>query len=458
MLRRHTPRTRLRTRARARHTAHTQVVGRSGSTVPLEDGSKLSLTLAPTPRWPDLMLVHHSASKLLFSSKLFSAHVLPTLVSQDDTAFDTGGWAKYSGDWRFFFECMLAPTASQAAAVFKNLELVAVPKPLQQLLSSTLPSGGLLGKLMSNFADLLGSSSPTAAASPSAVTAAAAAAAANDAPATSGGSVTRYEVCAICPRHGPVVQGSITQLVGDYRNWIAEQIKLAAAANVAVLYASAYGNTAALAQAISRGVTKGGVGVNTLNLEVSTLDEVSAAIRGASGFIIGSPTLGGHMPTQVQVALGAVVREMAAKNLPCGVFGSFGWSGEAVDEMEAKLRDSGFKFAFDAIRVKFKPTAKDLLTCEESGRNLALQVKRRQKSRESSASAAAKVAVASGSQLAMGRVIGSLCVVTAKYEDATSAMLASWVSQASFNPPGGCVRHKRLAACALACPSACRAC
>ncbi len=36
---------------------------------------------------------------------------------------------------------------------------------------------------------------------------------------------------------------------------------------------------------------------------------------------------------------------------------------------------------------------------------------------------------ASGPQLAMGRVVGSLCVVTAKDEDASSAMLASWVSQ-----------------------------
>jgi flavorubredoxin len=49
--------------------------------------------------------------------------------------------------------------------------------------------------------------------------------------------------------------------------------------------------------------------------------------------------------------------------MPCGVFGSFGWSGEAVDEMEQKLKDAGFGFAFDPIRVKFRPTAKDLQVC-----------------------------------------------------------------------------------------------
>lgn len=42
------------------------------------------------------------------------------------------------------------------------------------------------------------------------------------------------------------------------REWTQEQIAAAERGVVAVLYASAYGNTAALAQAISRGVTKAG--------------------------------------------------------------------------------------------------------------------------------------------------------------------------------------------------------
>ncbi len=42
-----------------------------------------------------------------------------------------------------------------------------------------------------------------------------------------------------------------------------------------------------------------GVGINTLNLETMALDDVSKAITESAGFCIGSPTLGGHMPTQV---------------------------------------------------------------------------------------------------------------------------------------------------------------
>lgn len=54
-----------------------------------------------------------------------------------------------------------------------------------------------------------------------------------------------------------------------------------------------------MAQAISRGITKAGIGVETLNLEEDTIDDALAAVKEAKGFIIGSPTLGGHLPTQV---------------------------------------------------------------------------------------------------------------------------------------------------------------
>lgn len=71
----------------------------------------------------------------------------------------------------------------------------------------------------------------------------------------------------------------------------------------------------------------------------------------------------------------------------------------------------------------------DLATCEQSGRDLAIQVKRRLKQKEKVSTSSMAAAVASGSQLAMGRVIGSLSVVTARDEEAVSAMLASWMTQ-----------------------------
>ena len=74
-----------------------------------------------------------------------------------------------------------------------------------------------------------------------------------------------------------------------------------------------------------------------LNCELSSAEEVAALIKKTSGFCLGAPTLGGHIPTPVSNALGVIVAN-ASRDYPSGVFGSFGWSGEAVDLMESRLK------------------------------------------------------------------------------------------------------------------------
>ncbi len=233
------------------------------------------------------------------------------------------------------------------------------------------------------------------------------------------------------PGHGPIVRYSKSRLTHDYRQWSQQQKDKDL--TVALFYASAYGNTATLAQAIAKGITKADVAVELINCEFAEPTEIQAVVEKCDGFIIGSPTLGGHMPTQVQTALG-IVLSTAAKNKLAGVFGSYGWSGEAVDEVESKLQQAGYRFGFDTIRVKFKPTDVILQQCKEAGTDFAQALKKAKKSRAPRQSV-------SDSQIdrteqAMGRIIGPLCVVTAKRKEITGAMLASWVTQSSFNPPG----------------------
>ena len=228
------------------------------------------------------------------------------------------------------------------------------------------------------------------------------------------------------PGHGPLVRYGLTELTENYRLWSRQQNSQKI--SVALIYASAYGNTATVGQAIASGLTKAGIGVESINCEVAEPEEIQAAIEKCAGFIIGSPTLGGHAPTQIQTALG-IILSSADKSKPAGVFGSFGWSGEAIDLLETKLRDGGYQLAFETIRVKFKPTDVTLKTCEEIGTDFAQSIKRSKKFRP-------PAQPASNTEQAVGRIVGSLCVLSAQQGGVTSGMLASWVSQATFNPPG----------------------
>ena len=253
--------------------------------------------------------------------------------------------------------------------------------------------------------------------------------------------VERFEqldIRTIAPGHGPAISESWRSLLNDYRRW--GETSTRSNQSVALLFASAYGNTAAIADALAQGVSRTGVRVESINCEFSEPEQLLAAIRGCDALLIGSPTLGGHAPTPIVSALGTVLAE-GERSKPVGVFGSFGWSGEALELLETKLRDGGFTMAFEPIKVKFSPDAAMLKTIEETGtalgRQLLAEAKRAQKRQAAGGLAESR---SNPAVQALGRVVGSLCVLTARKGSGDSslsgALVASWVSQASFSPPG----------------------
>jgi len=327
------------------------IVMRGEETLDLGKGHNLQFIPTPSPRWPDQLCTYDPQTEILYSDKLFGAHICGDQVLDE-------GWETVNEDRRYYYDCLMAPQARQVETALDKL--------------------------------------------------------------------SEFPARLYATGHGPLVRYGLIELTQAYRQWSIAQTTQDT--TVALIYASAYGNTATLAQAIAHGITKAGVSLQSINCEVAEPSEIQAAVEKAAGFIIGSPTLGGHAPTPIQTALG-IVLSSATNNKLAGVFGSFGWSGEAIDLIEGKLRDAGYRFGFETLRVKFKPTDVTLQLCEQAGTDFAQALKKTKKVRPPQQSATTV-------EQAVGRVIGSLCVVTAQRGDVYSAMLADWVSQATFNPPG----------------------
>lgn len=331
-------------------------VPKGEETLDLGQNHQLQFIPIPTPRWPDGQCTYDPQSRILFTDKLFGAHVC------GDQLFDEN-WKRLDEDRRYYYDCLHAAQARQVEVALNKL--------------------------------------------------------------------APFSAKIYAPGHGPIVRYSLSRFTHDYRQWGQQQTEQDL--TVALIYASAYGNTATLAQAIAKGINKTGAAVESINCEFAEPTDIEAAIQRCDGFLIGSPTLGGHTPTQVQTALGIVLSN-AAKTKLAGVFGSYGWSGEAVDEIESKLLDAGYRLGFESIRVKFKPDDETIQYCKEVGTDFAQALKKSKKFR------APKQAVSSAqidrTAQAVGRIVGSLCVVAGQRGNVRSGMLASWVTQASFNPPG----------------------
>jgi flavorubredoxin/flavin reductase (DIM6/NTAB) family NADH-FMN oxidoreductase RutF len=229
----------------------------------------------------------------------------------------------------------------------------------------------------------------------------------------------------IATGHGPLLSHNVGELVGRYRTWSQTQAKPETI--IGIFYVSEYGYSDRLAQAIANGIGKTGVAVEIVDLgsEVD-LQELRELVSRCAGLIVGLPPVSGV--ASIQSALSTVLGSAKEKQA-IGVFETGGGDDEPIDPLLSKFRNLGLITVFPAIRIKQTPTENTYKLCEEAGTDLGQWVTRDR---------SIKVMKSLGADLdkALGRLSGGLYIITAKKGDVSSAMLASWVNQASFKPLG----------------------
>ncbi|HEY9608923.1 diflavin flavoprotein [Allocoleopsis sp.] len=231
------------------------------------------------------------------------------------------------------------------------------------------------------------------------------------------------EVTMVANGHGPLLRHNVTELVGRYRKWSQAQAK--AETSVVVFYVSDYGYSDRMSQAVARGITKTGVGVEMIDLKTADPQEVQEMVGRAAGIAIGMPPVSSKIAT---AAVGTVLAAAKSKQV-IGIFESYGGDDEPIDPLLNQFRNLGLKEGFPAIRVKDTPTEATYQLCEEAGTDMGQLLTRDRDIKQ-------RKALDSDLDKALGRISGGLYIITATKGDIKGAMLASWVSQASFQPLG----------------------
>ena len=230
----------------------------------------------------------------------------------------------------------------------------------------------------------------------------------------------------IATGHGPLLRRNVEELTGRYREWSAQ--KSNAETLVAVFYVSDYGYSDRISQAIARGITKTGVGVEMVDLRSADAQDVNEIVSRSTGIIIGMPPSTGKGSEETRAALGTILAGVGEKKT-FGLFESYGGDDEPIDTLQTKLQDLELKVAFDPIRVKDTPDEAIYQLCEETGTDLGQDLAQKKKIKKIKA-------LDADLQKALGRISSGLYIITAKKGDVQSAMLASWITQASFEPLG----------------------
>ena len=234
------------------------------------------------------------------------------------------------------------------------------------------------------------------------------------------------EIGTVATGHGPLLRHNVVELTGRYKKWSQAQAK--AETTVAVFYTSDYGWSDRLSQAIAHGITKTGVAVEMMDLRIADLQEVRELVGTAAGIVICSPPSSGTAAANAEAAINTIL--VAANNKQSfGLCESGGGDDVSIYPLRNKFKELGLKEAFPNILIKETPTEAIYQLCDEAGTDLGQWLTRDKAVKQMKS-------LDSDLDKALGRISGGLYIITAQKGDVSGAMLASWVTQASFKPLG----------------------
>lgn len=174
----------------------------------------------------------------------------------------------------------------------------------------------------------------------------------------------------IAPSHGIIWRRDPMKIVNAYLSWAKNETK----SKVVVVYETMWGATEKMARKTVEGITDSGVEVKLFDIAQSDRTEVIKEMLDAQGFIIGSSTHDNDMLPNIAGFL-EFLKGLKPQNRIACVFGSYGWAGGAVKNIEDTLKEAGITVIQPGLSVKYVPDENELRHCYEFGKNFAQQIK-----------------------------------------------------------------------------------
>ena len=178
---------------------------------------------------------------------------------------------------------------------------------------------------------------------------------------------SELEVKMICPANGVVWRDHPSQIINRYLKWANNYREN----QITMVFDTLRNSTREMAQAIAEGIEQADASVafRYFDLSEANSEEVLTQIFRSKGLLVGSPTVNVGMMPRV-AALIESISGLRFTNKRAAAFGSYGWSGEAVDKISERLAEAGF-IIDSGLQISWKPTPEALQECQKFGRDIA---------------------------------------------------------------------------------------
>ncbi|OPY87364.1 MAG: Rubredoxin-oxygen oxidoreductase [Smithella sp. PtaU1.Bin162] len=177
---------------------------------------------------------------------------------------------------------------------------------------------------------------------------------------------TGWSLKIIAPDHGPVWRKDLGRIIELYSKWASQKPE----AKAVIVYATMWHSTEKMAGAIAEALARAGVKVKLFSMNETHRSEVVYEVLNAGALIVGSPTLNNNILPQMADVM-TYLKGLKPANLIGAAFGSYGWSGESVRDLEEILGKMKVEIAAPSVSVKHVPDNAVLDKCREMGETIA---------------------------------------------------------------------------------------
>ncbi len=175
------------------------------------------------------------------------------------------------------------------------------------------------------------------------------------------------QISMIAPSHGIIWRKDPMKIVNAYLSWAKNTTKPKAV----IVYETMWQSTQIMARQIAEGLMAGGVqDVKIFDIAESDVTGVITELIDAKAILVGSSTQDNDMLPNIARFM-EFLKGLKPKGRIGAAFGSFGWAGGAVKEIEAVLKETGIEVAMEGVSLQYVPDAAGRALCFEAGKNFA---------------------------------------------------------------------------------------
>lgn len=166
----------------------------------------------------------------------------------------------------------------------------------------------------------------------------------------------------IAPDHGPVWRNNPGWIIEQYRKWSVQKPEK----HAIIVYDTMWESTEIMARSIADGISSAGVEAEIISLQSRDRSHVATMALKSGALVIGSSTLNNNLLPSVADIL-TYLKGLRPLNKIGFAFGSYGWSGESVKQINEYLQATNVELVAEGIRTKYVPDQAALQACFDAG-------------------------------------------------------------------------------------------